>query len=558
MRVLGWDIGGSNTKVCRVEGGRVVSALSRPFEVKDGPDRLTGLLEALAAEAAGGATIDAHAVTMTAELSRNFETKAEGVMHVLLAVRAALAWPAPICVFTVRGELVPIDSVHSDPVSVASANWMATARLVAEESSDALFIDIGSTTTDIIPIVNGKVVSSGRTDPERLSCGELVYAGVVRTPVEGLAHEVPIANLTYGVAAEGFATSGDVYVWLGDLPPEAYEGPTADGRPADKIFAADRLRRALCADKELMPAYGVQAFARALAQAHVARVVAAIERVRSRHPSLRRAVVAGLGAFVAERAAREAGLEIEHLADGRVSMASRCAPAAAVAVLLERALGAGARDVRRRRYTWLNDRPVITRVVKVGGGLLAHPGALKHVLLRVDKAGSILLVPGGGPFADAVRNLESSVALSDYHAHHMAVLAMDQYAELLVHQLKGRGSRVETLRAAREAAREYRVPVLAPSRWLRQANPLPCSWDVTSDSIAAWVAGQAGVRHLVLVKPPGATGKLTDAYFEQALPPGVTCEIVRADEEARLDAALGVLSPDDFDRVLKEIEMDEE
>ncbi len=72
--------------------------------------------------------------------------------------------------------------------------------------------------------------------------------------------------------------------------------------------------------------------------------------------------------------------------------------------------------------------------------------------------------------------------------------------------------------------------MLAPSRWLRQADPLPHSWDVTSDSIAAWVAGQAGASTLVLVKAPGATGALTDPYFERAVPAGVRCEIIAADD----------------------------
>ena len=555
MIILGWDIGGSNTKVCRVENGRAVRALSRPFEVKDAPDRLPSMLQALAAEVAGGAAINAHAVTMTAELSRNFLTKEEGVRSVLEAVRAAFAPPVPVCVFTVRGDLVPIDSAGFDAVSVASANWMATARLVAETFPDVLLIDMGSTTTDIIPIVGGQVVNWGRTDPERLASGELVYTGVLRTPVEGLAHEVAIANLTYGVAAEAFATSGDVYVWLGDLPPDGYPGPTADARPADRPFAGDRLRRALCADQDLMPDYGVTMLAQALAAAQVARLVAAIERVRSRQPSIRRAIAVGLGGFVAERAARAAGLDVEPSVDGRHSLTSQCAPAAAVAILLERTLEAGRLDVRRRRDSRSFLEPgVIRRVVKVGGGLLAHPRELERVLYRLQKASSALVVPGGGPFADAVRRLDESTPLQNHRAHWMAILAMDQYAEVLLGRLGAVGRRVETVAEARSALLAHLIPVLAPSRWLRSVDPLPHSWDVTSDSIAAWVAGQAGATTLVLVKPPGATGELTDAYFERALPDGVTCEVVTPDDKDRLDAALGIPSPDEVLRMAEELD----
>jgi probable H4MPT-linked C1 transfer pathway protein len=549
--ILGWDIGGSNTKVCRVESGQVVTAVSRPFEVKDAPDRLAALLRALEVEVAAGAPVDAHAVTMTAELSRNFLTKREGVAFVLDAVRTAFAPPVPIFVFAVRGGLVPLGNVHLDAVAVASANWMATAILTAETCPDALLIDTGSTTTDIIPIVGGKVASLGHTDLERLATGELVYTGVLRTPVEGIAHDASVAGVSYGVAAEGFATSGDVYVCLGDLLPEAYAGPTADGRPPDRRFAEERLRRALCADREHMPVHAVHLFAKALAEAQVARIAAAIGRVRSRRPAIQRAVVAGLGAFVAARAARAAGLELDESADGRHSMASQCAPAAAVGILLERSLHGRQMAPERRRRPWQFERASIERVVKVGGGLLAHPRDLERVMDRMCKARRAIVVPGGGPFADAVRALDPRVAPSDARQHWMAVQAMDQYAEVLLGLLAHAGERVETLAEAQAALKAGRIPVLAPSRWLRHADPLPRSWDVTSDSIAAWIAGQASATTLALIKPPGATGQLTDAYFEAALPPGITCAIVAADDEAKLDAALGIPSPSEVGQMLE-------
>jgi aspartokinase-like uncharacterized kinase len=163
-------------------------------------------------------------------------------------------------------------------------------------------------------------------------------------------------------------------------------------------------------------------------------------------------------------------------------------------------------------------------VVKVGGSLLAHERHLDAVLAAVAAAARhvrLLIVPGGGPFADAVRALDRRIGLSDDAAHWLAILAMDQYAHVLTDRLDGR------------------VPVLAPSKWLREADPLPHSWDVTSDSIAAWVAGQVGARRLVLVKPPGAAGAVLDAYFPRALPASVTPVVVCADRLDELEAALG-------------------
>jgi len=512
MIVLGWDIGGSNTKVCRVESGRLTASISRPFEVRHAPHELTEFLRRLTAEVAGGVAVDAHAVTMTAELSRVFLTRREGVAFVLDAVETAFG-ATGVHIFTVDGVFSTAARARRDPLRVAAANWMATATLVSRAHPDAVLVDIGTTTTDVIPVVGGRVVAEGRTDPERLASGELLYTGAVRTPVEALAAEVCVQGRHYTLAAEGFATSADVHLWRGDLVPGDVTGGTADGRPATRACAGDRLARALCADRELMDDDAVKALADALAGAQTDRVAAAIGRVTARHPSIRRAVVAGSGAFIAARAARAAGVEVCELAEIHGDGPSRCAPAAAVGLLLEDHLGC-----QRIRV-----------VAKVGGSLLTNADALRSVLDLLNEASHTLIVPGGGPFADAVRDQYARGAVDDEAAHWMAVLAMDQYAELLAARMP-RAVRVTSLSEAHAALESGRVPVLAPSRWLREADPLPHSWDVTSDSIAAWVAGEADASTLVLVKAPGATGELTDAYFKRALPDGVERRIIAADQ----------------------------
>jgi (4-(4-[2-(gamma-L-glutamylamino)ethyl]phenoxymethyl)furan-2-yl)methanamine synthase len=502
--VLGWDIGGSNTKICRIVDGRVVVAVSRRFEIKDAPEQLTPLLRALVDEVAGEIAVDAHAVTMTAELSRNFQTKREGVAFVLEAVEAALGTDC-VRVFTVDGTfLTPIDARHQ-PLRVAAANWMATASWLARTHRDALLVDVGSTTTDIIPIAAGRVVAEGYTDPDRLASGELLYSGALRTPVEALAAEVCVQGRRYALAAEAFATTADVHAWRGDLASDDVDG------------AGHRLARALCADRDIMDDSSVTALADALASAQTARVAAAIARVAGRHPSIRQAIVAGAGGFIAARAARASGLDPCDLSVETVEV-SRCAPAAAVALLLD---AAGSIDV----------------VVKVGGSLLAHDEALRAVLDLLDRSSGTLVVPGGGPYADDVRAAYARGDLDDHGAHWAAVFAMEQYAGVLVDRMR-RAIRVTTAREARVAMACGGRPVLMAERWLREADPLPHSWNVTSDSIAAWVAGQAGARRLVLIKPPGAIGNLVDAYFERALPAGLDVHVVPADQMERLRDAL--------------------
>jgi hypothetical protein len=357
VSVIGWDIGGVNTKVAGVAGGNVLGVRSRPYEIQRDPAALVSVLGELFSEISGppeggryvgggfgppeggphGGGACRHAVTMTAELSQAFRTKREGVEFVLDAVEAAFP-DGVIGVFTVDGRFLDPRAARCEPLAVAAANWAATARVVAQQHPDGLLVDIGTTSTDIIPIAGGEVVAAGWTDPERLASGELVYTGALRTPVEALVGEVPVDGRMVGVSAEGFALIGDVHVWRKDLDPRDYSVPTPDGRPPAREFAGERLARVVCADRDMLDGAAVSGIADAVAIEQIARIVTGIVKVCERHPELRRAIVTGLGAFIAERAARQAGLEVVSLATELGDAAARSAPAACVALLLEQAL----------------------------------------------------------------------------------------------------------------------------------------------------------------------------------------------------------------------------
>jgi len=184
---------------------------------------------------------------------------------------------------------------------------------------------------------------------------------------------------------------------------------------------------------------------------------------------------------------------------------------------------------------------VVDVVVKIGGGLMAHPEGFDAVLRTIGTAAQerrLLVVPGGGPFADLVRKVYREFHLSEDAAHWMAVLAMEQYAHLIAERLTG-GLVVTQRRHIESALDAGRVPVLAPLRWLQEDDPLPHSWTVTSDSIAAWVCDAIGAAHLVLVKPPRATGNdLVDPHFRFVISTHVTPVIVPADQLGALHAAL--------------------
>ena len=152
----------------------------------------------------------------------------------------------------------------------------------------------------------------------------------------------------------------------------------------------------------------------------------------------------------------------------------------------------------------------------------------------------LLIVPGGGPFADAVRYVDRQFRLDAGTAHWMAVLAMDQYGHFLASRLRA-AELVADPAGIAAALLRGRLPVLAPSRWLRELDPLPHSWDVTSDSIAAWVAAMVGAQRLVLVKPPGAGDAGVDPYFHRAIPAGFPSPlIVAADQIDALRRSLTV------------------
>jgi 5-(aminomethyl)-3-furanmethanol phosphate kinase len=161
----------------------------------------------------------------------------------------------------------------------------------------------------------------------------------------------------------------------------------------------------------------------------------------------------------------------------------------------------------------------VLTVVKVGGGLARDAGdeALRALCAQVASSGArhpLLVVPGGGTFADAVRAYDDRVGLRDETAHWMAILAMDQFGWALADLIPG-----ATLVRALAPPRAGSVSVLLPYAVMRERDPLPASWDVTADSIAAWVAGEAGAGRLVLVK--GVAGidpaDVTDPHLPAAL-----------------------------------------
>ena len=181
-------------------------------------------------------------------------------------------------------------------------------------------------------------------------------------------------------------------------------------------------------------------------------------------------------------------------------------------------------------------------VVKVGGGLSRTAGALDAVAAALAEAGRehrIVVVPGGGPFADAVRVFEDGDRLSGHAAHWMAILAMDQYAHVLAERIEG-ASLVEEPGAIAAAVGESGIAVLAPYRWMRAADVLPHTWEASSDSVAAFIAGALDAERLVLIKPADGmpVEALVDPCFASVLPLGLPWTAIGWERAAELPRML--------------------
>src|SRR5215211_1106579 len=328
---LAVDIGGANTKAAWLDG-ESLRTVSRPFAVWRDRAALSAVLRDVAAEVASG-PVHAVAITMTAELSDAFRTKREGVAFVLDAAWEALG-DRPLSVLTTAGELVPVEAARARPWDVAAANWVATALAVADAHPDALLIDVGSTTTDLVPIAAGRVAATGHNDLERLLAGELVYSGVLRTNLAAIAPRVPVRGDRCPVSSECFAISADVHLVLGHLAPEAYDCPTPDGRPATVAFARERIARLVCADVEQLDEGEVDVIAAYLGGEQLRQLEDAARRVQRKLPPDAPVVAVGSGAFLGREIATRLKREVADAPTPWGATAGEVAPAAALAALL--------------------------------------------------------------------------------------------------------------------------------------------------------------------------------------------------------------------------------
>ena len=323
--VLGVDIGGANLKLCNEAG----LASSVHFPMWKQHRSLSGALESLIGEYASATSL---VVTMTGELADCFVDRSEGVHEICKSVQAAAKKCSidSVWFYGVDGKFRQNIVVEDHTNLLAASNWHALASFTGRHvCQNGLLVDIGSTTTDLIPIIDGQVATNAMTDCDRLSEGSLVYIGCGRTPVCGLCPTLPFREKQIPVMNEWFATIDDALLILGVVEEDVADSETADGKPRSKEFAANRLARMIGLDRRSVNSEDVMRLAdtvRNTAESHIAR---AASQICQRFPTAATTMIlSGHGGCLAPKLPNVLSLE-----DRLGIEASRCAPSYALTQL---------------------------------------------------------------------------------------------------------------------------------------------------------------------------------------------------------------------------------
>lgn len=190
-------------------------------------------------------------VTITAELSDAFNTKKEGISEICEHLTEVFD-ETKIRLINIDSEFLTIKEAKADYLSVSASNWVGTSMVFGEREKLGILLDMGSTTLDLIPIKDGRPVTIGKTDVERLLNYELLYTGILRAPIPSITHSVPFRNSKCPISFERFAIMADIYRILGLIDEHDYTCDTADGRGKSLEECYARVSRMLCGDLMLI------------------------------------------------------------------------------------------------------------------------------------------------------------------------------------------------------------------------------------------------------------------------------------------------------------------
>lgn len=339
MKVAGFDIGGANTDLAVVDfENNEVKNIEVDFAylpMWSNNEALPKVLTELIENICPIDEIDAVGISMTAELVDAYDTKKDGVLDVVK--KCEETFECPTAYVGIDGMLSK-EEIEKTPLKAAAANWIATAQIATLISDNCIFIDTGSTTTDIIPIKDGKECAIGRSDFERLATGELVYTGTLRTNLASFLDKVQLHGKEYRVASELFAQTADVYTVLDLITLDDYVCDTFDGENKSKKSCMKRIARVLCADLDSLSEADVVELANFTHQKQVEQIADALKQV-SETQNLNLIVTTGLGKDILDKKAAEfLGLEVKSMDTILTDEECVVAPAVGTAVMMNRFL----------------------------------------------------------------------------------------------------------------------------------------------------------------------------------------------------------------------------
>ncbi|MBM3202521.1 S-layer protein [Candidatus Woesearchaeota archaeon] len=299
----GWDVGGAHLKVAALNEDGLLWIGQEPCPLWQGLDRLESALAALTERMSLKPGCQ-HIITMTGELADCFLTRQAGVETLANLMQRHLS-PDPVRFFDGSEDFLNTAQATIHWKRLASANWMATARWACRFLQNALLVDIGSTTTDIITLRDGAIRVRGYSDEARMRYDELLYTGVVRTPLMALTRHIPHAGEWTTIMAEHFATTADVYRLTGELTGTVDQSPAADGGEKTLSGSARRLARMLGTEAESFPLDYWQMNARFWRERQLEPIRAALERHLSGGgwPADAPLVGVGIGRFLVQECA---------------------------------------------------------------------------------------------------------------------------------------------------------------------------------------------------------------------------------------------------------------
>jgi probable H4MPT-linked C1 transfer pathway protein len=237
--ITGWDLGGAHLKMARCRGGEIISAKILKTPLWLGVDQLHEALRDVGPLHIEG---NMNVFTMTGELSDTFASRDAGIAGLLDLIQQEFGTEDTL-IYAGRSGLCDVATARNLGSDIASANWHATAMLSAKLANTGLFVDMGSTTTDILAFKDGELANHGYSDAERLLTGELVYTGFARSALIGIAGLVPVRGRMTPLMNEYFANTADLGRILGTLDEADDKYPSADRQAKSVAGSIARLAR---------------------------------------------------------------------------------------------------------------------------------------------------------------------------------------------------------------------------------------------------------------------------------------------------------------------------